>query len=275
MCFLACLTSVAVYMINESARAWLKDLSNEVTVQIEQKGNETDKILGQVADYLQASKGIKSARTLSVEETAQLLEPWLGKTDGLNTLPIPRLIAIELDRTQNINLETLRQDLGQKFDGVSLDDHRQWQTQIRTLTRSLALGGLTVLLLMAAATTAIIVSATKSSMSSNREIIEVLHFVGATDRFIAREFEKHFLRLGIRAGCVGAFLAILVFISIPLLMQTVSRGPSVSADIHRLIGSEALNTASLLLLGIVVVIISAICVLTSRIGVSRILNAKH
>ena len=28
----------------------------------------------------------------------------------------------------------------------------------------------------------------------NREIIEVLHFVGAQERFIAHEFEKHFLK---------------------------------------------------------------------------------
>ena len=49
-----------------------------------------------------------------------------------------------------------------------------------------------------------IVSATRSALASNREIVEVLHFVGATDRFIAREFEKHFLGLGIRAGLVGA-----------------------------------------------------------------------
>ena len=95
----------------------------------------------------------------------------------------------------------------ERFKGVTLDDHRRWQQQIRTITRSFALGGLAILLLVGAATTAIIVSATKSAMASNREIVEVLHFVGATDRFIAREFERHFLRLGVRAGIVGAIWA--------------------------------------------------------------------
>ena len=64
------------------------------------------------------------------------------------------------------------------------------------MTRSFALGGLAILLLVGAATTAIIVSATRSAMASNREIVEVLHFVGATDRFIAREFEKAFPAAG-------------------------------------------------------------------------------
>ncbi len=39
MCFLACLTAGAVYMINESANAWLKDIASEVTVQVEPQEN--------------------------------------------------------------------------------------------------------------------------------------------------------------------------------------------------------------------------------------------
>jgi len=99
-----------------------------------------------------------------------------------------------------------------QFKGVSLDDHRQWQNQIRTVTRTFALGGFTILFLVAAATTAIIVSATKSAMASNREIVEVLHFVGATDRFIAREFRRHFLLVGLKGAAAGGALAAVLFL---------------------------------------------------------------
>jgi cell division transport system permease protein len=44
---------------------------------------------------------------------------------------------------------------------------------------------------------------------------------------------------------------------------------------HRLIGSGSLDMAGFVLLGIVVVIISALCMLTSRLGVYSILNAKR
>ena len=40
-------------------------------------------------------------------------------------------------------------------------------------------------------------------MAGNREIIEVLHFVGASDAFIAREFQSHFRRLGLRGAIIG------------------------------------------------------------------------
>ena len=276
MCFLACLTAGAVYMINQSADAWLKDLSSEVTVQVAPRdGVDTEKTLQDVAALVGQIPGVGGTRILSLDDSTALLEPWLGNSDALKALPVPRLIAIDISRESGADLVAVSKALTDKFEGVTLDDHRQWQRQIRTVTRSLALGGIAILVLVAAATTAIIVSATKSSMASNREIVEVLHFVGANDRFISREFEKHFLRLGIRAGCVGAALAAFVFIAMPIVLEILGGGPVMMAEMHRLIGSGSLDMAGFVLLGIVVVIISALCMLTSRLGVYSILNAKR
>src|SRR5262252_4521069 len=52
MCFLACLTAGAVYMMNQSASAWLRDIASEVTVQIEAREKEkgdVDKLVTDVA----------------------------------------------------------------------------------------------------------------------------------------------------------------------------------------------------------------------------------
>ena len=214
MCFLACLTAGCVYMINESKNAWLKDIASEMTAQVEPRENvDMEHLLAEVEGYLQHHAGIAHANAVSLADSSKMLEPWLGQSDVLASLPVPRLIAIEVDRDAPPDLTALRADLAKEYPGVSIDDHRHWQRQIRTVTRSFALGGLAILLLVAAATTAIIISATQTAMASNREIVEVLHFVGATDRYIAREFERHFLRLGVRAGLVGAVCAMGVFLS--------------------------------------------------------------
>lgn len=276
MCFLACLTAGAVYMINQSADAWLRDVASEVTVQVEpREGSEINKVVDEVVAYLRQQKGISAATPLSLESATALLEPWLGKSNALESLPVPRLIAVDLDRNAPPDFEGLSQELQSRFTGATLDDHRQWQTQIRTVTRSLALGGISILLLVAAATTAIIVSATRSAMASNREIVEVLHFVGATDGFIAREFEKHFLRLGIRAGVVGAGCAMLVFFLMPIVTLLLGGGAMTMVELNRLIGTGTLDAAGYVLLGIVIVVIAALCMLTSRFGVYRILNSQH
>jgi len=276
MCFLACLTAGAVYMINESANAWLKDIASEVTVQIEPRDNvDTEKTVKDVTTFLERRPGIARASAIGLSESAKLLEPWLGQSaDVLGALPVPRLIAIEIDRQSPPNIDTLRAELTKEFPSASLDDHRHWQRQIVTVTRSFALGGIAILLLVAAATTAIIVSATRSALASNREIVEVLHFVGATDRYIAREFERHFLRLGVRAGLVGAGCAAVVFLSMTGVMQILGGGDMTVAEVHRLIGSGSLDVEGYMLLGMVVIIIAALCMLTSRFGVFRILNSK-
>lgn len=276
MCFLACLTAGSVYMMNQSASAWLRDIASEVTVQVEaRERSDADKVAADVANFLQQQPGIAKARPLSMDDAASLLEPWLGQTDILKALPVPRLVAVEVDRSAPLDIEALRGALTRQFKGVTLDDHRRWQQQIRTITRSFALGGLAILLLVGAATTAIIVSATKSAMASNRDIVEVLHFVGATDRFIAREFERHFLRLGVRAGVVGAIWATLVFLTMPTVMELLGGGAVTIGEIRRLIGVATLDVQGYILLGIVVLVIASLCMLTSRIGVYRILNSQH
>jgi len=276
MCFLACLTAGAVYMINQSADAWLRDVASEVTVQVSPRdAADMDKTIKAVASYLERQPGIAAANPLGLDDSTKLLEPWLGQSEALKSLPVPRLIAIRLDRTAPPDFDTLSTALSANFEGVTLDDHRHWQRQIRTVTRSFALGGVAILILVAVATTLIIVSATRSAMASNREIVEVLHFVGATDSFIAREFEKHFLRLGVRAGVVGAGIAMAVFLLLPPLMVLMGGGAVTMIELRRLIGAGTLDIAGYLLLGIVVVVISALCMLTSRFGVYRILNSRQ
>jgi cell division transport system permease protein len=105
--------------------------------------------------------------------------------------------------------------------------------------------------------------------------VEVLHFVGATDRFIAREFEKHFLRLGIRAGVVGAALAMLVFFLMPTGMELLGGGAVTLSELRRLIGTGVLDFSGYMVLSGVVVVIAALCMMTSRVGVYRILHSQH
>ena len=58
--------------------------------------------------------------------------------------------------------------------------------------------------LAALAATVLTVSfATRGAMAANQTTIEVLHFIGATDRYIAEQFQRHFLTLGLKGGVVG------------------------------------------------------------------------
>lgn len=276
MGFLACLTAGAVYMINQSAASWLRDVASEVTVQVKPEGSAEDlqKKSEEVVKFLTGQIGVKDVKLLSLDESAELIEPWLGQVSAIKELPFPRLIAVQVDQYNSPDLDTLRKALSAKFPAASLDDHRSWQRQIRRVTGSLALGGIAVIVLMAAATIAIVVSAARSAIASNREIVEVLNFVGAEEKFIARQFELHFLSLGIKAGIVGAIAAAVVFLSLPVMTEYLS-GAATHAEIRRLVGTGRLDIFGYASLLLVVVAIAVICLLTSRYGVRRILNAQN
>jgi cell division transport system permease protein len=276
MCFLASLTTGAVYLMNQSASAWLRDIASEITVQVEAREKvDIERQVRDVVAFLGKQPGIVAAKPLSLEASAGLLEPWLGQSEGLKNLPVPRMIAVEVDRYNPPDFAALRTGLSSQFKGTALDDHRLWQQQIRTVTRSFALGGIAILMLVGAATMAIIVSATRSALASNREIVEVLHFVGATDKFIARQFQKHFLSLGIRAGIFGAGLAALAFLAMPLAMELLGGGSASLAELQHLVGTGTLDLPGYGWLVAVVIVIAGLCMMTSRIGVYRILNSQH
>jgi len=274
MTFLACLTAGGVYMVNQSANAWVNNIASEITVELDPVNTpDIDKKMTLVSLFLAKQRGITRVKPLTADDTAKLLEPWLGSTTALSALPIPRLIAVEIDRSNPPDIPLIKNALNQNFEGVTLDDHRRWQAEIRTVTRSTALGGIAVLGLVAAATVAVIVSATRSAMASNRDIIEVLHFVGANERFISGEFDRHFLGLGVRAGLMGAFAAAIAFLLLPLMMHMLGGGVMTEAETRRLIGSGQLDLGGYFLCVVVVVVVAGLCMITSRLGVVRVLKS--
>jgi len=274
MTFLACLTAGGVYMINQSANAWVDDIASEITIELDPVNTaDIEKKMTLVALFLAKQSGITQVKPLSADDSAKLLEPWLGSTAALSALPIPRLIAVVIDRSNPPDIETIRNALNRNFEGVTLDDHRRWQSEIKLITRSTALGGIAVLALVAIATIAVIVSATRSAMASNREIIEVLHLVGANERFISSEFERHFLGLGVRAGLAGAFAAAFAFLLLPFLLHLLGGGAVTEAETRRLLGSGELDLAGYFLLAAIVFVVAALCMITSRVGVIRVLRS--
>ncbi len=92
---------------------------------------------------------------------------------------------------------------GRTLPGAQLDDHTRWNAELAGFAASSAAIGWSMLFLIALATLAIIVFATQAGLRTHREIVEVVHMIGARDVFIAKEFQGHFLWLGIRGGIIG------------------------------------------------------------------------
>jgi cell division transport system permease protein len=221
MSFLACLTLGAVLTLSRLATEWTDGLSGSVTVQLLPSPQiSPEDQLKEALRLVRQWPGIFSAAPLSRGEAAELLEPWLGEGNVLDDLPVPQLIEVTLTPGRPVELEGLGKALADGVPGAHLDDHQRWNQELASFAASSEAVGWAVLLLIAVATFAIVIYATQSGLQAHREIVEVVHMIGARDVFIASEFQRHFLWLGVRGGLIGLALAAMTLLATSFLWDS-------------------------------------------------------
>ncbi len=273
MTFLASLTTGAVILVSGAASEWQADVAREVTIQvIPAPGRDLDAAVDKAVAATRAFAGVADVRAYSKEESSKLLEPWLGAGISLDTLPVPRLIVVKIAPGATPDLARLRRLLAEQVPGATLDDHRGWIDRMRAMAGTAVAAGVAVLLLMLAATVLSVSFATRGAMATNKTVIEVLHFVGAKNGFIAGHFQHHFLMLGLQGGAIGGGAAILLF-ALAGLISRFFDGTAVGDQSAALFGSFSIGLAGYIAVLGQVVLIAAVTALTSRQTVNRTLEA--
>jgi cell division transport system permease protein len=205
--FLACLAGISALGANRAAQGWEAELAGSASVLVRPLGGESpDAAAALATETLAGVEGVEEAVMLDRAEAEDLLRPWIGG-EVLADLPIPRLIAIELDPDAPASAEDLEAALaGAGIDG-EVDDHSMWIGQIVRAGEVARLAAAAITLLLAAAAGAVVAYATRASIAAYHESVEVLHFAGAEDRLIADLLARRFGWLAIRAALIGAVLA--------------------------------------------------------------------
>jgi len=271
MTFLAGLTCGAVTMIVSAASDWRSDVGREVTIQVRPAtGRDIEADVSKAAELARASSGIADVRVYTKDESARLVEPWLGNGLVLDELPIPRMIVVRLRSGAPLNFTTLRQMLAAQVPSATLDDHRRWIDRMRAMAGTAVAAGLAILLLVLVVTVLSVTFATRGAMATNRPIIEVLHYVGATDNFVSRQFQRHFLILGFKGGAIGGGGAILLFGLMQGMNAWVAGTPG-GDEAEALFGSFSLGAAGYLAIFGQIVLMAVVTALASRRTVNRTL----
>jgi cell division transport system permease protein len=271
MTFLSGVTLGGVVLVQKSAIAWSSDVGREVTIQIRPvEGEVMESNIRTAIALAEATPGVARAYALSIEDSQKLLEPWLGAGLDLSAIDIPRLIVVELSDTRDVDLTLLARDIA-TINGASLDTHAAWRQQLNTMAGTLVFSGLLVLALIVLATVLAVVFATRGTMASNREIVDVLHFIGASNSFIAGEFQGRFLSLGLRGGLVGGIGAVLFFFLVAGAAGSIVPDEA-SSQLGFFFGRFSLGIDGMLGIAAVVPVIAALTAITSRLTVRRFLT---
>ncbi len=127
---------------------------------------------------------------------------------------MPTLVDIRLAQGQPLDQDALAERLENAAPGTILDDHARWLSEARALGRSIAATGLVVIVLVSLAAVTAVVFAVRTGLGVHYDEIEILHLIGAPDRFIAAQFQRHTGRLAAVGAAIGAVLAALTVIGL-------------------------------------------------------------
>ncbi len=272
MTFLASLTTGAVILVGSSASEWQADVAREVTIQvIPAPGRDMDTTVEKAASVARAFPGIAAVQPYSKAQSTALLEPWLGSGLSLDELPVPRLIVVKIAAGAAPDIPLLKRMLSEQVPGAVLDDHRGWIERMRAMAGTAVAAGVFILILVVAATMLSVTFATKGAMAANKPVIEVLHFVGAKNAYIASHFQRHFLRLGLEGGAVGGSVAILLF-ALAGVTSGWFAGSAEAEQTAALFGSFSIGIGGYAAVLAQVVLIALVTALTSRHTVNRTLE---
>jgi cell division transport system permease protein len=235
LCFLAALAALSAKSTYGAARAWTAQVEGEFTVSL--SGADAS-AADMAAKLLAGIEGVETARAFSDAEINALLEPNFGQSGLPEDLPVPRLIAV----TAAAGADDLGPGLSTALNAAgytaAVDSHGEWAGDVRHMLSVSRIVALSIVALLSATAIAVIAFATHAALLARRDIVDVLHIAGAKDRFIAGLFQRRFWLLGLRAGTVGALLALA---SVALLIALGRSGaerngllPQLSLDFHDL-----------------------------------------
>ncbi len=217
LCCLASLSVIGALAASRAADGWRSQLVGSATVVVRASERESaDAAAARATEALAGVKGVTEARALEREKAEALVKPYLGPDPLPADLPVPRLVAVELDRKSPATAAALEGALKTAGVDASVDDHSLWTRQIMSagsLARWIASGLFAMIL---AACAALIAFATRQGLSTGHELVTVLHLAGATDAFIAQQFQARFGRMAFFAGFWGGALAVIAAAALKL-----------------------------------------------------------
>ena len=272
MTFLASITTGTVLLVSASAAEWQSEVASEITIQVRpQAGRDLDRDAAAAAEAMRTQPGIVEVRPFSKDESAKLLEPWLGTGLSIDQLPVPRVIVARVQPGTTPDLAALRARVMQVAPSASVDDHRAWIERMRSMTGATVFAGIGILILVIVATIISVSFATRGAMAANRPIVEVLHFIGAKSGFIAGQFQRHFLMLGLEGGVIGGGVAMLLF-GVAGIAASWGAGTASGEQVATLFGSFALGWGGYLAIVAQIVLIAVVTAIASRRTVNRTLE---
>jgi cell division transport system permease protein len=210
MVYLAMIAATVALLVERATDRWQRDLSSQMTVELPAVVGEDSSARAERIDaamrQISGTDGVISTRLLDETEVARLLEPWLGDAATELGVPLPDLIAVSLQPGIEPDVGDLRLRIQEASPGAVVDDHAAFNSRAMGFLRTVEVMAITLLALVLAATAGVVAFVARAGLSIHRQIVDILHLVGARDAYVARQFQAQAFRFGFVGALIGSLL---------------------------------------------------------------------
>lgn len=235
--FLSGLVWLAGGAAQKMAGRWNHTLSNELTIEIppnmdDVTDNKTQlQRIQEVKEVLSQYNAVTDIKAVERDELQKLLNPWLGDISSFPDLPLPALIEVSLQPNHGLDFDKLKEQIDKAVPGVQVIAHYAWAGEVKRLANTISMVAWGVMLFIGVVLLMVMVFAARARLAMFAPEVEVLHTLGASDGFVAGEFQSQAFRLSFWGAAVG-FLVLLA-----VLGQTLSFAfPEIFATMRNMSG---------------------------------------
>ena len=267
MMFLTVLAAAAGIVITVMALQVEDELAGRLTVQITAANADTRAAEADAAEaVMRRATNLTDIDRLSDAEAAALVEPWLGADLAKADFPIPVLIDARLDGGQAGSATALRSAIMRVAPSARIESQKNLAAPISRLMRTLAILALSLVALLAAATGAVVMLTAKGALGNHRNVIEIMHLLGGTDRQISRLFQRRIVLDALFGGIIGLLIAFITIVILQVQIDQSGLG---------LISGAGLPWYGWIILAILPLAGAGLANLVARLAVGRALRRMH
>ncbi len=239
----------------------------EIPNSVNQNRTDRDALLAEVAALLEAYPGLGTPTSIDRDEIETLLSPWLGDVAVIDTLPLPQLIEVPITVPREaFDEETFIRSMGRIDADIRIDLDEAWREQFHETTALVMTTLLTIALMLCLTAIAVVTLMARMGLQLHHKAVELLHLMGAYDRYIVRQFQRYACKLACKGALIGAVLGVVLYYALALIEH--------SSEVNRLLSFAPQWSHATLLLGFPLWI--TVCsYLTTQLVIGRQLKQRY
>ena len=271
MCVLGMLALAASFALAAMNDRWSVGLENKISVEIPAADSGGDIIdaamvksmTDEAAKVMNENPDVKEAAIMEENQIRELLSPWLGHDMVMDSIPVPGLISVTFNEDAKPDLKALELKLKEVAPRARIETHESWLGDVLRFTGALQFAAILLGLIIGVTTLVAVAGGVRSKLSENKEELELLHLMGASDSYIAKQLQRHTLILSLQGGGLGVAAGAILLLIIGLVAGNM--GVNLVPDFR-------LDTAQKLALVLMPVPVAILAMVTARYTVLRVLR---